>query len=943
MKRFLSSSVLFAATLLASGQSGAGFPRITHFFSSEVNRWGVSKIAQNHVMTDGADSYGLFYTIGNGTLQAVRETNPDFTGLLASNMAFVNENDLMLAHPDFRESYLVHTHSLTTTCHYVNRVCLPGYSGTNKVYYYNLADEEAWSFRLMYLIEKFEESENNYPDFYDGLYLDGALSYPMFFYTANGPFDLNCDGQVTAYDMLEETTERWKSRYLDFFTYLQFYLPGISVLCNDMPKPVNDYAGLLNHANGAVSELQLWDYYQRGTAACDWHEEIVNRMIKWNSEGLQPPLSSLIMLYDTTDQGHTVAQAQTDYKRMRFGLATALIAASSFTYANSPKWYDTLCFWNDEYDNAGRMKPGYLGQPAGEPFRFDSTTTTPEIVVNGMFANGLTAWNPWIQPGVCNGNPAGTIEADYGEYYSPPASARLTPNCVAPEVWHLQLVQTNLQGIQTNHRYLLTFMAKASANRSIIVEVGKASTFYQIGLYSTENISTEWSEHRIVFETDNSFIPGSDIIRLVFDAAKHTGTVWIDDVSLTEARPHIWGRLYDNGLAICNTTDGDTLLQLSQPYYHIAGVNETTINNGQLCNAVTLASRDGLVLLNAPTPLPPTLSVSTDTLFMTNSGTINFPITNTGGSPLHWMVDHENLVKDGGLEDDFSHWRHHSEHSGTMGYRGYTAVETNAPASGQKCIALEPGQLPLFTCYTKLFQPNLPLMLNTAYRLQFKTKGWDDEVYVTVGQQCGYDPMFTASVFTSDQWTSHEFVFTNTATSPPTLFIAPGAFDRASVDEVWMMPVSTGAYPAFLTFDTLSGDLPANTTRHIQLRFDTTGWARGTYTGRIMLNTNASNQAVFVPYHFTVTGFAAIPSQPNFSPNPFRIWWRSGHLILESKPETLSPGLLQLYNSCGQLVLSIASPQLNTPLPSNRLSTGVYVALIQTNERAWPTKLIIGN
>lgn len=941
MKNLACTIILVSASLLALGQSGAGFPRITHFFSSEVNRSDVSKIAQNHVMTDGADSYGLFYTMGNGTLEAVRETNPDFTGLLASNLAFVNENDPMLIHPEFRESFLVHTYNPSLTCHYNNRVCLPGYSGSNKVFFYNLADEDAWSFRLMYIKEKYEETEVNFPDFYDGIYLDGALSYPMFFYTANGPFDLNCDGQLTAYDSLGQTLERWKSHYLDFFTYLLSYLPDIKVLCNDMPEPVNDFAGLLNQVNGAVSELQLWDYYQRGTVACDWREDIVNRQMKWNAEGVQPPLSSLIMLYDTTDQGHTVAQAQTDYKRMRFGLATALISASSFTYANSPKWYDTLCFWNDEYDNAGRMQPGYLGQPAGPPFKFDSTTLIPEIILNGMFSNGLTAWNPWIQTGVCNGNPAGTVEADYGEYYTPPASARLQPACIAPEEWHLQLVQDNLQAVQPGQRYLLTFMAKASTNRSIRVEVSRTNPFTSIGLWQLENISTEWTEHRIVFETFNNFVPGTDNIRLVFNTANHTGTVWIDDVSLTKSRPGIWGRLYDNGLAICNTSDNDTTLQLSQPYYHIAGVNETTINNGQICNAVTLGARDGVVLLNSPTPLSPSLSVATDTLFMINSGIISLPITNTGGSPLHWLLDHENLINDGNLEDDFKHWRHQSEHSGVYGYRGYTEVETEDPASGRRCISLEPDQFPLYTCYTKIFQPDLPLIPNTAYRLKFKSKGWEDEICVTVGQQCGYDPMFSATVFATNQWTSHEFVFTNTAVTPPTLFFGPRAFDRAAVDEVWLMPAATGSYPGFLTFDTLAGKLPAGATQNLELRFDTAGWAPGIYKGRVMLSTNTASKVVYIPYHYTITGFAASPDLLGNPGTLTRIWWHHGHLFLKTQPETESIERVQLYNSHGQRVLDISSPQKENPLPAYQLSAGVYVAVVQTKANTLHAKLIV--
>lgn len=933
--------VLWCA-LTGFGQESGGFPKITHFFSSEVNRSGVRKMARNHLMVDGSDAYGLFYTVGNGTLIAVRNKNPDFTGLFASNLAFVNENDPMLVHPDFDESYLVHYYNPSLTCHYSNRVYVAGYSGTNRVCFYNLADEEAWAFRLNYLNDKYNEVEAESPDFYDGFYLDGALSYPIFFYTASGPFDLDCNGQLTPYDGLELTLERWKSHYLDFFIHLRTSMPEIRLLCNDLPEPVNDYTMLLNHVNGTVSELQLWDYYQRGAAASDWYEQIVHRMLTWNSQGMQPPVSTLIMIYDTTDQGHSIAQAQNDYKRMRFGLTTALIAGVSFTYANSPKWYDTLCFWNDEYDNAGRMLPGYLGQPEGLPFRYDSAAVNGEIVVNGDFDNGLTGWDPWIQPDACSGAPAGTVVADYSEYYSAPAAARITPSCVAAQEWNLQLVQNNLQGIQPGKRYLLTFMAKASTDRTIRVEVGRINPFSTVGLYQLENISSQWSEHRIVFETSNNFIPGTDVIRLLFHAGHQTGTVWIDDVSLITPRPGIWARTYEEGLVICNPTDNDTVIQLSQAMYHIAGINETIINNGQMCTSVNIAARDGIVLLTAPTPQVPVLVIDTDTIEVVHGGVHNLHVTNQSESPLHWIVDHENLLKDGGLEDDFECWRHESEHNWQYGYRGYTGVELEDPASVMQCMVMMPDQQPTMTCYTRLFQANLPLVAGGQYLLHFRAKGtFGGELFVTVGNSCGYDPMFSATVNTSSEWESHIYSFINTSGSSPTLFFGPGKFDWASVDAVWLMPLSAGPYPAFLTFDTLKGDLQAGATRWIQLSFDSTGLEPGVYQGRIMLTSNTVTPAVYIPYRFTVEEPIGLNEPPQKISSQISLTYCDGQLLIQPGGQSANVNKLYLYNCCGQLVFSILNAGTYTPLPIPKLPPGVYVATIQQN-RIWQrVKLVV--
>jgi putative cell wall-binding protein len=63
--------------------------------------------------------------------------------------------------------------------------------------------------------------------------------------------------------------------------------------------------------------------------------------------------------------GWTIDDYVPDYRKMRFGLCTALMGDGFFSFELSSSGHGTKgLFWFDEYDNAG-VRPGYLGQPKG--------------------------------------------------------------------------------------------------------------------------------------------------------------------------------------------------------------------------------------------------------------------------------------------------------------------------------------------------------------------------------------------------------------------------------------------------------------------------------------------------------------------------------------------------------------------------------------------------
>ncbi len=61
--------------------------------------------------------------------------------------------------------------------------------------------------------------------------------------------------------------------------------------------------------------------------------------------------------------------------------------------------------------------------------------------------------------------------------------------------------------------------------------------------------------------------------------------------------PALWARDYERGLVLVNSTDASQSTTLSGTFERIRGVQDPTVNDGALVNAVTIPARDGLVLL----------------------------------------------------------------------------------------------------------------------------------------------------------------------------------------------------------------------------------------------------------------------------------------------------------------------------------------------------------
>ncbi len=74
-------------------------------------------------------------------------------------------------------------------------------------------------------------------------------------------------------------------------------------------------------------------------------------------------------------------------------------------------------------------------------------------------------------------------------------------------------------------------------------------------------------------------------------------TVAQSQTGKTEYAPDVWSRNFENGISIVNSTNEARTIPLDGEYEHIHGVQDTAVNDGSIVSEVTLAPKDGLILL----------------------------------------------------------------------------------------------------------------------------------------------------------------------------------------------------------------------------------------------------------------------------------------------------------------------------------------------------------
>ncbi len=277
-----------------------------------------------------------------------------------------------------------------------------------------------------------------------------------------------------------------------------------------------------------------------------------------------------------------------NYRKMRFGLTTALLGDGFFSYEINTNGHGSLgLLWFDEYDNAGAGR-GYLDQPCGDAFRPLPPLTTPNLLGDGTFETGVGAWTLWADDGY-----AATVAQDTTTAAEGAASARVEVTRSQGTDWRVDFSKAPVEVI-SGTEYTLSFWAKADAPRTVGAWVQETSEPWTGYLWFEDvGVTTTWTEY-----TFRGLSAGDDTeASLHFGLGVTTGTVWLDDVRLQQGSREVWRRDYNGGVALVNATSTAQTVELGGRYRKIQGAQAPEINNGSVVTQITLPPLDGLIVL----------------------------------------------------------------------------------------------------------------------------------------------------------------------------------------------------------------------------------------------------------------------------------------------------------------------------------------------------------
>jgi hypothetical protein len=286
-----------------------------------------------------------------------------------------------------------------------------------------------------------------------------------------------------------------------------------------------------------------------------------------------------------------------DYRKMRFGLATALLNDGFFSYEINTNGHGSLCLlWFDEYDNAGAGR-GYLGQPLGSARRALPDLSATDLVTGGGFETGddLAAWDLWADT---DAGYSATVALDPTTAASGTRSARIDVLQAQGTDWRVEFTFAPVE-VVSGTDYTLSFWARADRDRPIGAWVQQDEDPWTGYIwFDSFPLTTDWAHFAVTLPAT-----GSDpVAAFRFGLGEAEGTVWLDGVALRIGLPNVWRRDYAGGVALANASSTSQTVPLGGVFRHISGTQAPEINDGRRVTEVTLAPLDGVVLLRRMVP-----------------------------------------------------------------------------------------------------------------------------------------------------------------------------------------------------------------------------------------------------------------------------------------------------------------------------------------------------
>jgi hypothetical protein len=249
----------------------------------------------------------------------------------------------------------------------------------------------------------------------------------------------------------------------------------------------------------------------------------------------------------------TLEFARTYYPWMRFGLALTLLNDGYFAHEfgdilhGNDWWYDELDF--------------NLGYPLGPAQRVD-LGAPPQVnqIENGDFEDPIEP--PWYLRVSDQTGSEATLTQDTGDAISGSSSARIDVLAASGTNWHVEFAQHD-RSLYEGVNYDLNFWAKSDRSRNITLSAQKdAPDWDNYGLQHNVSITTQWQPYTVTFQA-NATVTDS---RIQFWMGETTGTVWLDDVRLTEHPTDVYQREYSGGMVLLNATQATQVIDVKSGF-----------------------------------------------------------------------------------------------------------------------------------------------------------------------------------------------------------------------------------------------------------------------------------------------------------------------------------------------------------------------------------------
>ena len=325
--------------------------------------------------------------------------------------------------------------------------------------------------------------------------------------------------------------------------------------------------------------------------------DLQGSVMEWMNAA-EPNLTTLLVY--PTPHSNTIL----DYRLIRFGLCSALLAGTHYSYeiGGTPK----VLPWFDEYDGGG-LGRGYLGQPLGAARDAIPPLTTADLFDgDGAFDSAvqLGAWSLWADPGYSATKSHDTVQKAVGT-----SSAKVSITQSAGTTWKVQMRHS--VALESGKPYTLTFKARADRPLTVGAHVDRVggATYARYLDFGIVALDGQWRTFEIPATSS-----GSDAAAgLRLNVGEKVGTVWLDDVKLQQGtRRDVLRRDFEGGVALVNATDQTVSVDLGGTFRKIKGTQAPSVNDGSLVTAVTLPPKDGIVLLrDGSAPVPDTTAPQT--------------------------------------------------------------------------------------------------------------------------------------------------------------------------------------------------------------------------------------------------------------------------------------------------------------------------------------------